>query len=57
MDTAEDFEQWMKEEEERMKNYVPEITVRVDKRRLPNFIEPIRKQSFEFKRQGQLKLF
>jgi len=54
---AKDFENWMIEEEKRMKNITVEMPTQIDKRRLPMFKEQIKKPDFVFKRQGQLSLF
>jgi len=54
---AKDFENWMIEEEKRMKGIIIEMPVKTDNRRLLMFREQIKKPDFVFKRQGQLSLF
>jgi len=55
MDGAERFEQWMKEEEERMKSgfYDDNVEIVQDKRRLPMF----RETEPKVKQDSQLSLF
>ena len=55
-DPAQEFEQWMKEEDKRKKNIIipmANFTMKVDRKRLPVFKE---KPKLEIK-QGQLNLF
>ena len=57
LDGAKRFQDWMDQEEIRMKSIVLKIPDQVDGKRLPMFREPIKKPDFEFKRPGQLSLF